>query len=790
MSDDNLYKDFELEVDNAVKSRYQYERKKFKRGLIIGSVIIILIIIGTVVGITVSRKVELEGSGTHPVKATHGCKSFSRPATILVILDGFKPAYLKEKYSPNINKLAKFGVQAEGMRSQFPTDTYPNIGTILTGLFPESHGIVGNVFWNGNRTEKFSYLPKKGQKSHWYLGDPIWVTAQQQGVKSAVYYYADVNSNLGHSRHPDYYVPHDGGKKPYEDRVDKVLSWLDMDSSKRPYFISVYFGQPDSASHRYGIDTPQVHQAIKKVDDAVGRLVEGLMNRSLNHCTNIVLVSDHGMVNISCSRVLYLDQMISLKNIIFGSTLHLYTKSKAQTENITNQMKCKHANLRIFSKYDGFVPKRLHFTNSKRIGDVIVMPSLGWQAIANTGKCPTAIGGHGFDNINLEMQALFIGHGPSFKKGIIVPQFPNVELYNLFTELLKLRPAPNNGTIGSLSHLLQNPKSFVRTYDVGDGNSFSMDCTFPKNLTEAMAKCKDYICPYCFRSIEQNITFYTKNLNLSTEELRASLQRHFPWGLPKGGAGKGGCILTQKHYVIGYSSYLHIPLWVGYHLTAKQLRVNIPRKNCFRRDIRLTSQNASLCIDYSRSGFDRGHMAPNGDFNFERSAEQDTNILSNIAPQHRYFNRYPGIWFRSEDLFRRWALEYNSVYVISGSIFDSDGDGLRDKDGDAKRWLKDIKNSVAIPTHFYKIIVRCISNITSEYKFRNCKGTLESLSFVFPHNMEKDCKLHAWQTRMLEYTASIRDIERLTGQNLFPDLPHPFSAQFKTHLPTKLWPIP
>ncbi|XP_065059538.1 venom phosphodiesterase CdcPDE-like isoform X2 [Rhopilema esculentum] len=668
--------------------------------------------------------------------------SFSRPALILVYLDGFRADYLDGGYSPTINSLAKSGIRAKRMRSQFPTKSYPNLRSIVTGLYPESHGIVGNSFLSGDKNESFAYWTSTSKEGKWWLGEPIWTTAKKQGVKSAVYYFW--SENIEKDKQPDYWVPYDGGKANFSSRVDQALRWLDMDPSTRPYFISLYAAYPDTPGHKFGPDSSQNNAGIKRVDDMVGELVNGIEKRGLVECTNIIIVSDHGMSNISCSKSVYLDTMIPVHNISVNGTgpfMAIYTKNKDDANAFVKRMKCK-SNFQAFSKYDKFMPKRWHYSNNKRIGDIIVVPDVGWTVYPRTGSCTNeSLGQHGYDNIDPLMSAIFVANGPSFKQGILADEFSNIEIYNLMAEILRLKPAANNGTSGSLSYFLKNPLKAVKQATAGDGNNFTMDCKFPKNYTEARLGCSKCACYYCHNTIYWNQTVYRKNLDLSNTEIQKALETHLPLGIPQGGAGKQGCVLTQRHYVIGYSGYLHVPLWVAYKMTAKQLSINIKRMDCFRRDLRLTRQQSAMCSDYSRSGYDRGHMAPSGDFNFDRFAAQDTYVLSNIVPQSRYFNRRPGLWYQAESVFRDWAMKYDSVYVISGSIFDADNDGFRDKDEQTKRWTHDKKNGVAIPTHFYKIIVRCDVSNTTESATPGCGGTLKAMSFVFPHNEEKGCQV-------------------------------------------------
>jgi len=282
---------------------------------------------------------------------------------------------------------------------------------------------------------------------------------------------------------------------------------------------------------------------------------------------------------------------------------------------------------------------------------------------------------------------------------------------------------------------------------------------------------------------------YRKNLNLTSNEIKSIHSLHFPWSIPQSSEEDNNTVvLTQKQYVIGYSTTFHIPLWVGYRLTAKQLQTNVKRKNCFRRDIRLTLAETSQCSNYQGSGMDRGHMAPNGDFNFDEYSQQDTFILSNVAPQYPKFNRSPGVWGYLEGLNRNLALKYDTLYVLSGSIFDGNNDGIKDTKNQPKMWIKDIENSVAIPTHFYKILIKCKHSLTDK-DIKTCGSDLDILSYVLPHVAEKICKLDNVQDYMVRHTSTIHDIELLTGVHFLSHLRPRDQARLKTALNTKIWPL-
>jgi len=336
-----------------------------KRFIILGVVIVVLIIIGASVGtiIVVSNK-DSGNKGESKTKKSSGCESFARPALILVYTDGFRSDYLKRGFSPTINKLAKTGVHAKAMRSQFPTKSFPNLYSIATGLYPESHGIVANYFLSKSRNETFAYWFPTMKEGKWWQGEPIWLTAKRQGVKSAVYYFW--SEHIKKENQPDYWIPYDNGNATYSSRVDQILSWLDLEPSKRPYFLSMYVANPDNQGHDFGPESPQTNAGIKTVDDMILRLVSGIKDRQLDECTNVIIVSDHGMSNISCSKSLYLDKLINIDNITVTGTgpfVSLYTKSKADTTRFIDELKCKSSKFRAYSRDGNYIPKRYHYHN-------------------------------------------------------------------------------------------------------------------------------------------------------------------------------------------------------------------------------------------------------------------------------------------------------------------------------------------------------------------------------------------------------------------------------------------
>jgi endonuclease G len=260
------------------------------------------------------------------------------------------------------------------------------------------------------------------------------------------------------------------------------------------------------------------------------------------------------------------------------------------------------------------------------------------------------------------------------------------------------------------------------------------------------------VCSGCEVS-QQTVTKANNRLNLSAIEKIDSEARHFLGGKPIAPANATNeRIIHQVEWITWYDDDLRVPLWVAYELTRADASAQLTRKDCFRKDPRLPAGAASKCEDYQEPIFDRGHMIPNADLNRARFAQTNSFIFSNMAPQHDQFNS--GIWARLESRVRAWARVADGVYVVTGSIFDKDGDGQRDADADAE--FVSPTNRVAIPTHFYKIILHVRPS-----------GFIDAISFILPH---LDQSVGSTNPYLSNHIVTIDEIESITGTDFFPEL--------------------
>ncbi|XP_020943603.1 ectonucleotide pyrophosphatase/phosphodiesterase family member 1 isoform X2 [Sus scrofa] len=392
---------------------------------------------------------------------------FEKPPVLLFSLDGFRAEYLHTwgGLLPVISKLKTCGTYTKNMRPVYPTKTFPNHYSIVTGLYPESHGIIDNKMYDPKMNANFALKTKEKFNPEWYKGEPIWLTAKYQGMKSGTFFWpgSDVKIN---GILPDLYKIYNGSV-PFEERILAVLKWLQLPKDERPHFYTLYLEEPDSSGHSYGPVSSEVIRALQRVDDMVGMLMDGLKELNLHRCLNLILISDHGMEQGSCKKYVYLNKYLGdIKNVkvVYGPAARLRPSDVPDKyysfnyEGIAKNLSCQEPNQHFKPYLKHFLPKRLHFAKSDRIEPLTFYLDPQWQLALNPSERKYCGGGfHGSDNAFSNMQALFIGYGPGFKHSIEVDPFENIEVYNLMCDLLNLTPAPNNGTHGSLNHLLKNP---------------------------------------------------------------------------------------------------------------------------------------------------------------------------------------------------------------------------------------------------------------------------------------------------------------------------------------------
>ncbi len=361
-----------------------------------------------------------------------------KPYVILISIDGFRWDLADKFQARNLIKLRESGVQAAYLKPSFPSLTFPNHYSIVTGLYPSHHGIVDNIFYDKNR--KVTY--KKSDKaialdSTWYKGKPLWVLAEEQNMLSAIFYWPGSEISIGGIR-PTYYYDYDE-LIPIDRRIAVVDNWLKLPKDRRPHFIALYFPQVDKAAHNYGINSEQTKLAVQLVDDAIGEIITNASATKLP--INFIVLSDHGMTDVDQTNTIPLPKIIDLNHFkvpIGTSSLHLYANEKKYIRPTYKALKLTAQDYDVYLRNK--IPKAWHYNKAEdiynRVGDILLIPKL--PKVFNINGIKPVIGQHGFDPANSDMHAIFYAWGPQFKTSLKIPGFENVNIYPLIAKILGL----------------------------------------------------------------------------------------------------------------------------------------------------------------------------------------------------------------------------------------------------------------------------------------------------------------------------------------------------------------
>ncbi|KAG8867408.1 hypothetical protein FRC20_005847 [Serendipita sp. 405] len=397
-------------------------------------------------------------NGTHEYQKT----------VLLVSIDGLRADYLDRGLTPHLLHISKRGLRAQWMKPAFPSLTFPNHWSLMTGLYPESHGIVGNNFYDPSLDAEFVYTdPKRSHDGKWWGGEPMWETAAKAGLNTAVMMWpGPPTTSRGVS--PTYFIEFNDDTKLFE-KVSRIIEWLEMPQQQRPRLITVYEPSLDEAGHLAGPGSPLVQTVLEKVDVFAKDIHQALIDRNLTHIVDVIYVSDHGMTDTSGSRIVYLDDIIGkegVNEIIHEDGWPNFGLRFAPTANVSHylsvlqQYSASHHPDSPFAVYTPeTMPKRYHFSHNQRISPIYLCPRLGWVLSNTHGETGRPKGTHGYDNDEPDMRAMFVADGPFAKRAnprrlsrragdALIPGFANLELYGLVTKILGLTPAPNNGTQG------------------------------------------------------------------------------------------------------------------------------------------------------------------------------------------------------------------------------------------------------------------------------------------------------------------------------------------------------
>jgi len=371
------------------------------------------------------------------------------PILVAISLDGWRWDYIDRTDAPNLRALGARGVRAEGLIPVFPSKTFPNHYTLVTGLYPEHHGIISNTMQDPDYSARFTMASATAREARWWGGEPLWVTAMNQGRRASSMFWPGSEVAIQGMR-PTEWRPFDD-RIPTSDRLKQVLDWLSLPASERPSLITAYFSEVDHAGHDYGPDSPQLFEAARHLDDAMGRLVAGIQSLDLADQVTLVVVSDHGMSAVSDNRVIFLDDYVDLAavNVVDWTPALELVPRTGSVDDLYRTLKGRHPSLAVYKRDQ--MPRRLHYRDNPRIPPIIAIADDGWT-ITSHKRLEDDIargrhrgGDHGYDPAVKSMRGLFVAAGPRIRQNVVVPPFEIIHVYDFLCRVLDLTPAKNDG---------------------------------------------------------------------------------------------------------------------------------------------------------------------------------------------------------------------------------------------------------------------------------------------------------------------------------------------------------
>ncbi|XP_054716922.1 venom phosphodiesterase-like [Uloborus diversus] len=686
----------------------------------------------------------------------------------MISLDGFRADYLQRNFAPTIRNLSECGTKARFMHPVFPSKTFPNHFSQVTGLYPETHGIIDNQMFDPEKGEEFVVGKLNILKPFWWQREPIWVTAVKQGKKSACLYWPGSEVAIN-GTHPTYYKTY-SSKLSFEDRVDQVLRWLDMPPKSRPDFINMHFSQPDAAGHFFGPDSDEVNYALKIVDDVIARLVLGLQWRNLTGCVDMIISSDHGMSDVRCNRSINVENFVNITkcDYIFGSIGRIRPKANQSQTEMISKLQCRSEHMRAYAKEQ--LPVRFHFVDNARIEPIFIDMDARWTVINNGLEEEQKVcngGTHGYDNLFPDMGALFVAYGPSFKQHYTSPPFINTELYEMLCELLDIVPNPNNGTKGSLHHMLNSPRLLPPQTEPNP----PLTAEIPKEDMEYKFRVYAAYCP----GYEVN---KTKDMDEKTAREKRDL--HMPFGIPFDAEDNSTLrLLLNEDYISAFDVKYRLPMWTSFTLHGQK---NISEKDdiAWIGDPRISFMSTPQCTDYDSkpvkrlSILQRPLYSPN--FSDPPVKEQAARVTNSIPKSLNHTNILEK---ELNDILRQKVEKEGQLNVVMGPAFDFSATGIRPHIGVIMR-SHERTGPLVVPTHIFVVTTWCTEKVQ---KLKECNPThLETLAYLLP-NMPFPDNCEPGKSIIERNVARVVDVEKLTGISFFTGLPIYEAIRLRARMP-------
>ncbi len=362
--------------------------------------------------------------------ATGGCTLHDESdenIVLLVAFDGFRWDYPDLYHTPNLESMERGGVRAMRLFPSFPSKTFPNMYTLATGLHPDNHGIIDNTFYS----PELDYLYRMGDRNavengDFYSGEPIWVTASQQGLITGSFFWVGSEAPIG-GRHPDYWKRFDSSV-PFIERIDTVVKWLGYPPDKRPNLITLYYEEPDMTGHNYGPVSEQTGEVVREIDSLIGLLREKIALLPVAGSINLIVLSDHGMAEISPDRYIDLTTVIPRDSMIAvygGNPVYNINVSEYYIDEAVAAIRAREG---ISGWHRDSLPEQLNYGSNYRVQPLVVVADSSWSVGLRRYAGSYRGGAHGWDPANGDMHSIFYAEGPAFKRGAVVDTLYNVDI--------------------------------------------------------------------------------------------------------------------------------------------------------------------------------------------------------------------------------------------------------------------------------------------------------------------------------------------------------------------------
>lgn len=380
-----------------------------------------------------------------------------KPYVLVVSLDGFRWDYLNRNLTPNLKKIEDNGVRALTFQPVFPSKTFPNHYSIVTGLYPQNHGIIHNSFINIKTGERYRIgdtLTVRNDK--WYHGISIWSLLQKNGIKSASYFWP---GSEVHKAHPDYFKRFDKSI-PHKQRIEGIIHWLQMPESQRPHLLLLYFCDTDTKGHHFGPDSKELNEAVAFLDTKIGYLMQRLADIAMLDKINLIVLSDHGMTAISADKIVDVSEIIGKYALEYSGkspVVSLYPKNEKDKNRIIADLKKIGKGFKFYAKLE--TPDHYHYSQNDLLGGILLVADKGYTLLLKKKSADSRLknkGNHGYDNHLLDMQGIFLAQGPAFKRGYKTGQLRNIDVYPLICRIMGIAQPQNiDGSIEFIDFIIR-----------------------------------------------------------------------------------------------------------------------------------------------------------------------------------------------------------------------------------------------------------------------------------------------------------------------------------------------